>query len=132
MATKPKSMSYTRGETEVINSAWFTLMRCVEHSRLQESRLQDIIRDRAKHFGATSAKAHVMDMVRCGLKEPGPETLNNLSRDSNERVICYMVGVFLRSERGHLPEGPAMLMTTLEQAQTAWSAAHNRYLESVR
>lgn len=127
-----KGLDYTSGEKTVIESAWHTLMRCVESSWLQESRLRTLLRVETKEFGSVSAKALVMDQVRRGLQTPGPVTLANLSRERDEKVMAYIVGVYLRSERDHLPEGPEMLFATLTQADAAWTTAHTRYLESVR
>ncbi len=130
--SKSKGLQYTAGEKQVIDSSWFTLMRAVEHSSLQENRLLSILRTETKEFGRTSAKALILSSVVHGLRQPGPETLNNVVRDRDEKLIGYCVGVYLRSERDHLPEGAAVLIDSLSQGITAWNTAHARYLESVK
>ena len=129
--SKSKGLQYTAGEKQVIDSSWFTLMRAVERSSTQEKRLEAAVKSDAKEFGQTSARALIIESVLRGLKADSIVAIRNAMIERDEKLMAFAVGVWLGAERAFLPEGPAVLITSLEQARTAWKSAHDRYLEGL-
>lgn len=126
--TGKSSLPYTSAQRKAIDDAHYALMRAVERSNLMERRINAVLKSEAKEFGLVSAKAHVAEFVYHGMREAGPATLANLCYERDEKIICYMVGVYLLNA---LDNGPQELIRALESSKAAWNEAHRAYLESV-
>lgn len=121
------ALPYTSAQKATIDAGWFALQRAVETNSLQETRLKNIFKSEKKEFGATSAKALVIEMVLRGMSPIGPATISNLALERDEKVIGFMIGVFLS---GHLDNATPCIDAMLA-ARAAWNEAHQTYLKGL-
>lgn len=124
------ALPFTSAQKKVIDRAWSAVVRVVENDARQESRLADSLRAESRHFGTTHAKSILLELVSRGLDEPGPETLDNLALEDDERIMAYMVGVFIRK---FADERAARfgLSRALPDARDAYSEAQATHLATL-
>lgn len=119
------SSSYTTADHKAISAAWYALQRAVESNALQEQRVAKILRTEAKTFGRIAAKSHIIGMIRHAIVAPDSEVVT-VAHYRDERVLCAMVGVYLRDN-----ENPGALVSVFLVAEEAELAAQQRFLATL-
>lgn len=124
------ALPFTSAQKKVIDRAWSAAVRVVENDARQEARLSDSLRATTRHFGTTHAKAILLWLVDLGMREPGPERMGSLALEDDERLLAYMVGVFIRA---FADERAARfgLARVMADAREAYTEAQNTHLASL-
>lgn len=121
------ALKYTPKQGRAINDAWHAIKRAVETDHQQEKRVDGAHKAMRKHFGHLAARAHIVGHVAHGIREPGPATLDNLAHQSDETILCYMVGRWIEGKGRDTRE----LRELLKAAQESEVEACRESIESL-
>lgn len=121
------ALQYTKQQGRAINDAWYAIKRAVETDHQQEKRVEAAERVLRKHFGHLAARSHIVGYVAHGMREPGPATLDNLAHQSDENILCYMVGRWIEGKERDTPA----LREFVNLAREAEADACQQSLESL-
>lgn len=129
--SKATALKYTAAEKRAVDAGWFALMRAVESSRDQERRINEAVKARkAGRVTLAGARHFVIETVRSAMLQLGPNQVDYLARESDEYILCYFVGAWLK-RRTQEGEYPSKVWDDLTEAYLSHRAAHLRYLESI-
>lgn len=128
---KATALKYTAAEKRAVDAGWFALMRAVETSRDQERRVTEAVKARkAGGVSLAGARAFVVETVRAAMLQMGPDQIDYLARESDEYILCYFVGAWLKRRTQDF-KLPSEVWDSLADAERAHSAAVLRALDSI-
>lgn len=118
------ALVFTKKQELAIRDAWNEISGAVESNTFQEGRLRRCLKESMKHFGPVMGRLHLISEINAGWLGPiTAETMCHRVADHEERILAFMVGVWIR-DRSRGTEG---LRLSIREALDAYLEAQREY-----